>query len=365
MEALREKLQAHFDTQTASLKRELAQVSKDLDETRRDKTATTEKLTAEFRKEKTKDLDALRTRLDSHYTEQISSLKQEISSSSNILGATRKVKANVTEKLTVEHQQEKARELEAQRVRLENTHKDQVKVLKEQMKRLNETIAALEEKARVASSESQRRAANKKQSLQSLRKIISNRLKDMKLALKLPVNAPLDQSEASPSAAMGQLQTLAKALSLKTPDFTGMHPGSAEAIAAPPVAFDILQQCIIELTDELNEANKEIIALHTESMRDTKIARKQVEEDVTGKYMRQLLEQRHKVTQQVALATQKVEQQLEAKHKTELKEQQELLEREIRATKLVRPFATAVACSSVSRTGVSMPVSRTLHKRIE
>jgi len=259
----------------------------------------------------------------------------------NVLDATRKVEASVTERLAFDFKQEKAADLEALRVKLEAQHKEQARSLKDQIRKLNETVSGHEDKVRADSSESQRRDVNKKLSLQSLRKIVSNLLKDMKLALKPPVNAPLDTSEASPSVAMGKLQTLAKALSLKTPDFTALHAASAEAHVAPPVAFDILQECVIELVDDLNQANKEIIALHMESMRDTKMLRKQVEDDVTGKYMRQLLEQRHKVTQQVEAATMKLERELDAKHKRELREQQESLEREIRATRqdvLARTF---------------------------
>jgi len=340
-EALRQRLSSSHDAQMASLKKELATVSGDLAAARLAKTSEVEKLTTQLRKDKTKELEALRSRLNAQYGEQIAFLKNERSSSVNDLEATRKVQASVTDRLTFDFKQEKAEDLEALRVRLEAQHKEQAKVLKDQIRKLNEVVSGHEDKARTDSSESQRREVNKKLSLQSLRKIVSNLLKDMKLALKPPVNAPLDTSEASPSVAMGKLQTLAKALSLKTPDFTALHAASAEAHVAPPVAFDILQECVIELVDDLNQANKEIIALHMESMRDTKILRKQVEDDVTGKYMRQLLEQRHKVTQQVDAATTKLERELDAKHKLELREQQELLEREIRATRqdvLARTF---------------------------
>ncbi len=75
--------------------------------------------------------------------------------------------------------------------------------------------------------------------------------------------APLDESASTPNAAMGSLAVLIGALADRSDrdkdDPAGMlPPPSAAALAAPPVALDVVLTCGEELCNHLEAANNDV-----------------------------------------------------------------------------------------------------------
>jgi hypothetical protein len=103
-----------------------------------------------------------------------------------------------------------------------------VAVLKQQVLELSQQSRDASHGAVRQQGEEVRQAVAGKQTVNSLARTLAKLLNEMKGAVLPEARAPLDQSAATPSAAMGALQVLIKGLGLKVPDVTALADPSPE-----------------------------------------------------------------------------------------------------------------------------------------
>lgn len=305
--------------EVGALKQQLAANSRDFQNT--------------MRADKTSSAKAVEGRLRAKAEGDVATLKEQLQTVSSDLQALRHEKAALGEKLQAENRVEKTRELEALRGRLEEHYAGVVTDLKEQVTRLSSERRDLNQTAHTEASKGHTRTGHGKQSLKQLRDGLRKMLNEMKMSLVPGVEAPLDLSEASPSQALGALQVLIKGLSLKVPDVSALADPSREAQAAPMVSFDILRACVGELCAQLGATNDEIFRLRREEMREHKLMRKQIEEELEEHYRREMLDNRDDVARQVDMAATRRGEQLHTHHARSLEQKEDAMQKEIRTAK--------------------------------
>lgn len=286
-----------------------------------------------MRADKTSSAHAVEARIRAKAEGDVADLREQLAQVSADLKALRQEKAALGEKLQAENRVEKTRELEALRGRLEDHYSVVVGDLKGQVSRLSSERRDLNQTAHTEASKGHARTGHGKQSLKGLRDALRKLLNEMKLVLVPSVDAPLDLSEASPSQSMGALQVLIKGLSLKVPDVSALADPSREAQAAPMVSFDILRACVGELCAQLGATNDEIFRLRREEMREHKLMRKQIEEEMEDHYRREMLENRDDVARQVDMAASRRGDQLHSRHMRTLEQHQDQMQKELRTAK--------------------------------
>eukprot|EP00040_Diaphanoeca_grandis_P030944 m.183992 g.183992 ORF g.183992 m.183992 type:complete len:1141 (-) comp32175_c0_seq1:234-3656(-) len=274
-------------------------LQEDHDRLKKETAANLNRIQSEFRAEKTQATESVRARKETQMAAGTSGLKKEVARLSDELTQVKQEKVLSTEKLIADFRVEKTKEIEGLRQRMEEHHKKDVADMKAQIVILTGEKERLNTETHLAASTTQQQQAHGKQALHSLRDMLRKLLNSMKIALVPRVNAPLDTSVASPSQAMGALQVLIKGLSLRIPDVSALSDPTREAKVAPMVSFDILYVCAGELCEYLNGANEELIALHEALGRDRKIIRKQVEDELQTEFEQRLLEHRQQMDRTV------------------------------------------------------------------
>jgi hypothetical protein len=265
--------------------------------------------------------------------EEEAAFKEERAAMSAELVKARRENVALGEKLQAINRVEKTRDIHALETRLEEHYNGIIGELKGQLAKMTSQARDDHRTSKVEASKAQKQSVTGKQSLGMLKDVLRKLLNEMKLCLVPGVVAPLDLSEASPSPAMGALTVLIKGMSLKVPDVSALADPSREAQAAPMIAFDILRACISELVQSMSAANDEIFQLRREEMREHKLLRKQVEEELEVHHRREMMEHREVVARQVEVTQSKHEQRLQSQHQRQLQSFHADSQKEVRAAK--------------------------------
>eukprot|EP00041_Stephanoeca_diplocostata_P017548 m.355933 g.355933 ORF g.355933 m.355933 type:complete len:1205 (+) comp20741_c0_seq3:245-3859(+) len=334
LDTQRERMKQQHDKDMEELRATNAALVDERDRLRIDKTQALEKLHAEYRADKLHATDTLRARKDQQLVEDTASLKAQVAELSERLRRFKEDRAKDFEKLTADFRVEKTTELDGLRDRMEEQRNKDFADLREQIGRLTDENRRLDVALHKATGEEHTRAAHNKHASTSLRDVLRKLLSDMKAALLPRANAPLDTSVSSPSQAMGALHVLVKCLGLRTPDFSTLAEPSREAVQAPLVSVDILLACANELCGHLNACNEEINNLHIEVGRDWKLLQKQIRDDVQDEYDSKLQRVQQSMSRQVDAAVHTKAAEMARTHTREIGEHRAAMEDEMRTFKM-------------------------------
>lgn len=333
LDGLRERLLKKSEQDGSELRADYTKLSEDYDSLKKEKAAAIERLKSEFRKEKTLATETIRSRQKAQSDTDGEELKRQVAQLSDDLAKAKQDKIRAVERMTADYRVDKTKELEGLRNRMKEQQAKDTAELRAEIARLAEQNHRLDMQTHQESNETQQSHNTGKQALHGLRDMLRKLLNSMKIALVPRVNAPLDTSVASPSQAMGALQVLIKGLSLKVPDVSALSDPTREAKAAPMVSFDILYVCAAELSEYLNNANEELVNLHEALTRDRKLVRKNCEDELQSEFENRLLETKVLMERQVEVAVATRAASMQTLHAKQMEKQQGHLEEELKVYK--------------------------------
>lgn len=264
LDSLRVRLAKQHDNVNKQNKQTITELRAELENVRQEKAAAIKSAELKLREKTTGATQKLRARIETQRDADERELKAQIDFLSQELKSTKASHAQILEQLQAEFRVEKTREIESQRERMARQCDVDVAKFRTESEKLAAEVKRLSAEVRSVSTDEQRTATRCKQSGQTLAGMLRRLLNDMKIALVPRVNAPLDTSVSTPSQSMGALQVLIKGLSVAPFDVSALESPSPEANVAPLVAMDILYTCALELAQYLNAANEELTAMSYE-----------------------------------------------------------------------------------------------------
>jgi outer membrane murein-binding lipoprotein Lpp len=206
LSALRERMEQQHAMDTEKLKAEIRTLSEESRKLRHGKAQTVESLRSGQRKELAEMKESMKSRKDKHISKKVAPLEDEVARLVEQVADLKRVQANSIERALAEHRVAKTREIDNLRARLEDKRATDVEELEAKVAQLSQANRELKRQGTLDTGKNQlvRKATAKASS--SLRDMLRRLLNEMRIALVPRQHAPLDSSEASPSAAMGRLQ---------------------------------------------------------------------------------------------------------------------------------------------------------------
>eukprot|EP00053_Salpingoeca_punica_P017872 m.173034 g.173034 ORF g.173034 m.173034 type:complete len:1024 (-) comp17309_c1_seq2:302-3373(-) len=292
LEKLRDTLmKRHEDELASQLSRQLAQQRKNLQvQHNQDKTHALAELRSELTREKGEAILQQQEALKKKYeAEADSRLKKETElERKRALRETTQEKAAVVNKLQNSMRAEKTEAVLTEQERVKRKFAKEIDDLKADMQEMTKENDRLRQEIHNLQSREQAKRLEQRKNYHALRDRLRELLNAMKLSIVPRVNAPLDKSASSPSAAIGGMSLLIQALHGFPADLSSQPPPSLEAQDAPPITVDVLFNAGIELCRNLSTANQEIEAMKNQAARDHMLLRKQIEEELQEVHAAQL-----------------------------------------------------------------------------
>eukprot|EP01147_Barroeca_monosierra_P006481 gene6481-9355_t len=186
--------------------------------------------------------------------------------------------AQTSEKLANELKREKQEALNALREKLEAKHKTELEQINVQLSEARQAADKFKLQSHLTAEQLAQHEQTNKRSRSALKDRLRSLLSAFKAAILPRADAMPEVSEATATTSMRQLTTLIACLG--TNEYSRMGDISAEASAAPSHTVDTLLLCCDELTEGLVSAHRELQAVQQQLMRDRKLLRKQVEDEL-------------------------------------------------------------------------------------
>ncbi|EGD82983.1 hypothetical protein PTSG_03620 [Salpingoeca rosetta] len=320
MQELRQRIETQASNQAAAnLQRELEQQRKKLQsQHKRQQQVAVNNLRKELEDKHKLEVKRIKAsvtqRVEAEYD---TKLKKEIEMQRRKASSTAsRTQVQSTERLSAEHKRDKQEALAAQRDKLEMKYKAEIDQLQTQLLEARQMADRYKIQSHQTAEQLSQQEQSNKRSRQALKERLRAVLTTFKTAMLPRADALPDVHEGSPSPAMSAIMSLISCLGSN--EYSRMDELSLEASAAPLHTVDVLLRCCDELTEGLNSAHRELQAMQQNMVRERKLVRKQVEEELKDEHAAELKALRvemtrefdHELEQRVQAARQVYDQEL-------------------------------------------------------